>query len=221
MPKIVDPQQRRDEIAAVTLAVISKVGLENTTIRMISREGGFSSGVISHYFRDKNELTNFAFELVINRAFAEIEHRASKRKPGLARLRESMAVMLPRKGDPLIAVSMGFWGRAVDNPSLSIIFSKNYTRWRDLVQEFLKEAIDEGEISNRDLTIETDFIISFIDGLSIAMQLEPKRFPAARREALLDLAIFRIAQMPADGSPSIAEPAPWSAEIKRGRIGAP
>src|SRR5688572_22677447 len=109
MPKIVDPQRRRDEIAAVTLAVISKVGLENTTIRMISREGGFSSGVISHYFRDKNELTNFAFELVISRAFAEIEHRASKREPGLARLRESMAVMLPRKGDPLIAVSMGFW----------------------------------------------------------------------------------------------------------------
>lgn len=205
MPKIVDPQRRKDEIAAVTLAVIHKVGLENTTIRMIAREGGFSSGVVSHYFRDKNELTNFAFEFVINGAFAEIEHRTSKCKPGLARLRASMAVMLPRKDDPMIAITMGFWGRAVDNPLLSSIFSKTYTRWRNLTQDFLKEAIDVGEISERDLTVEADFIISFIDGLAIAMLLEPKRFPAARREAMLDLTLARIAQTPADGPPSHAD----------------
>ena len=50
MPKIVDHDERREEILSAAIRVIDSVGLDNTTTRAIALESGYSNGVLSHYF---------------------------------------------------------------------------------------------------------------------------------------------------------------------------
>ena len=50
MPKVVDHDERREDVAEAAWRVIGRDGLEGATLREISREAGFTTGVIQHYF---------------------------------------------------------------------------------------------------------------------------------------------------------------------------
>jgi AcrR family transcriptional regulator len=54
-------ERRRREVCQAALRVITREGLEVTTLRDISREGGFTTGVLSHYFPDKEAVIAGAF----------------------------------------------------------------------------------------------------------------------------------------------------------------
>lgn len=50
MPKIVDHDQRRRELAEAAWKVITEVGIDGATTREIARASGYSTGVLAHYF---------------------------------------------------------------------------------------------------------------------------------------------------------------------------
>jgi len=60
----------------VTAREIARVGLERVTLRDIARAGGWTTGIVSHYFVDKRELM-----------IATFRSRAGSAGPGAARLR--------------------------------------------------------------------------------------------------------------------------------------
>src|SRR3954468_4676426 len=49
-------QRRLNEVDEAARRVIVRKGLRSTTMRDISREGGFTTGVLTHYFPDKDAL---------------------------------------------------------------------------------------------------------------------------------------------------------------------
>ena len=49
-------QRRLVEVDEAARRVIVRKGLRSTTMRDISREGGFTTGVLTHYFPDKDAL---------------------------------------------------------------------------------------------------------------------------------------------------------------------
>lgn len=49
-------ERRRREVCDAARRVIARNGLEVTTLRDISREGGFTTGVLSHHFPDKKAI---------------------------------------------------------------------------------------------------------------------------------------------------------------------
>src|SRR4051812_32418395 len=65
-----DAEDRRTEVAYAAVRHILRHGLEATTLRRISREAGFTTGVISHHFPDKEALILACFETV-SRDFIE------------------------------------------------------------------------------------------------------------------------------------------------------
>ncbi len=75
MPKIVDHDERRTDIVRAIIKVVGEGGLAGATVRSIAREGGFSSGVIAHYFANKDEMVRYAFEFVADRVFRRIDAR--------------------------------------------------------------------------------------------------------------------------------------------------
>ena len=68
MPKIVDHEQRRSELAAAVWRLASRDGLEAVTLRAVSAEAGWSTGALNHYFSDKEKLLLFAFQIVAHRS---------------------------------------------------------------------------------------------------------------------------------------------------------
>jgi AcrR family transcriptional regulator len=56
MPKIVDSEARREEIAEAIWRVIAKHGMEAVTVREIAKEACCTTGMLVHYFKNKDEL---------------------------------------------------------------------------------------------------------------------------------------------------------------------
>ena len=59
MPRVVNHEERREEIAEAAWRVIEREGLAGADLREIAREAGYTTGVITHYFRNKRELMTF------------------------------------------------------------------------------------------------------------------------------------------------------------------
>ncbi len=56
MPKLGMQPIRQRQLIDATLEAINAVGMHDATIAQIARRAGVSTGIISHYFKDKNGL---------------------------------------------------------------------------------------------------------------------------------------------------------------------
>jgi AcrR family transcriptional regulator len=187
MPRIVDHDRRREEIARLTVRVIQQDGAESATVRRIARVGGFSIGVLTHYFRDKDELVGFAFQWLARQSFADLDAAVAGAPPGLTRLRTALEFMVPATATPsFIRVWLSLWGGAMHNPALARIHRDYYARWRRYLRRYLAEAVARGEIAvPRSLRDATDLLTAAVDGYWIGATFEPRRFPPRRRRALV------------------------------------
>lgn len=194
MPKIVDRDQRRKEIAMLTLALMRSEGLENASIRSIARRGGYSMGVLTHYFRTKDELVVFTFRWLAEHTFAQLEGLRVRNPAGLARLEAAMDAHLPQASEPAaLALWMSLWGRALRTPAFAREHRNYYRRWRAYIRECLDDAKRARRIPARlDVSEATDLLVAAVDGLWLAMTLEPRRFTRLQRKRLLRQTINAI-----------------------------
>ena len=78
MPKLGMQSIRRRQLIDATLEAINEVGMHDATIAQIARRACVSTGIISHYFRDKNglleatmrDITSQLRDAVLNRLHA-------------------------------------------------------------------------------------------------------------------------------------------------------
>ena len=75
MPKIVDHDQRRRELAQAAWNVIADSGIDGATTREIAREAGYSTGVLAHYFERKDDILLEALHM----SHATIKRRMMRR----------------------------------------------------------------------------------------------------------------------------------------------
>ena len=68
MPRVVDHEARRAEVAAAVWRIVARDGVDAITVRRVAAETGMSTSVVSHYFADKDDLLQLAFHLVVERA---------------------------------------------------------------------------------------------------------------------------------------------------------
>lgn len=96
MPKIIDHDQRRQEIAKQVNSIISEKGIENTTVRAICRRAGFSSGVLAHYFENREAMFIFVFEWHMSRTQERLESVLDlETKNDYERLQHTVQMLLP------------------------------------------------------------------------------------------------------------------------------
>jgi AcrR family transcriptional regulator len=187
VPRIVDHVRRREEIARLAVRVIQREGVESATVRRIATVGGFSIGVLTHYFKDKDELIGFAFQWVAREWFTELDVAMAATAPGLPRLRTALEFMVPTTSAPsFIRLWLSLWGGAMHNPTLARVHRGYYARWRRYLIRHLGEAVRGGEIAApRSPRDAVDLLTAGIDGIWMGSTFEPGRFPVRRRRRLV------------------------------------
>jgi AcrR family transcriptional regulator len=98
VPKIVDHEQRRRELAEALWRVISASGPTAVSIRSVAAEAGWSPGALRYYFPTREDLLVFAMNLseerVTERLLA-LQHTQSPDTPLLERVAEYAEQLLP------------------------------------------------------------------------------------------------------------------------------
>lgn len=195
MPKIVDHEQRRREILEATWRVIAQKGIEAATIREIAREAGYSNGVLSHYFTNKEDILISAHKL----AFQRVYDRASAANDGVTGLEavrralyEAMPLDEERHIEAILDVS--FWAQALTNERLNAVRRDSLIEGRVWWIDMLQSGRERGEIvSSISNDVLCDEIQALIDGVSVAAVMYPDDMIPARQKAMVDAFLDRIA----------------------------
>jgi TetR/AcrR family transcriptional repressor of bet genes len=183
VPKVVDHAQRRRELVAATWAVVAAEGIEGATVRRIAEEAGCTTGRITHYFADKEEVLVAALRQV-HRAAGKRMLAAIGERSGLAALRAVLAEALPLDQERVLEwrVWLAFWGSAATSASLQAEQHERYREWRGLLKRVLAGAQHDGQLpAGIDLDRLVDQIVALVDGFGLQGVLDPERDQLASR----------------------------------------
>ena len=195
MPKVVNHDERRVEIAQATWAAVQTVGVDNLTLRDITMEAGFTTGVLTHYFRDKDSVLRFAFTIAYRKTFERILNANKSVDSDLVCIRNAMVELLPdpRKPESVAFVSMCFGIRNSNDPLLVDEYNTNKFEYRDLLKKYIKNAIAKKEIPPLKRTDDIlDLISSVVDGVCIASLLNPKDYTKKRCARIIESMIEQL-----------------------------
>jgi len=196
MPKIVDWDERRDEILSATGRVIARDGIAGATIRAIAKEANCSRGILGHYFDDKADILGSVLVHSHRRVGARMT-QASAGQTGLEALRAVMLEALPldERRDLEAQIEISFWGRALGNARLRELQHSEVDRLCARLRGHLNEAAQQGELGpGCDPDLATHQLLVLIDGLSAQRVLYPDRVTPERQLEMLDrlLSSFRV-----------------------------
>jgi len=191
MPKIVDHEAKKEQIAGATWRVILRDGMKGATVRGIAKEAGMSLGALRHYFSTQDELLAYAMQLVRERATARIERIANADLPPKRKVLEILYELVPLNEDTRVEMEVWFayvftLGRKADSLNVQ---QDIYLGIRGLVERLgqhglLRDGLD------LELTVET--LYSLVDGVAAHAFLEPSRLSKERIAAVLSAYIDSI-----------------------------
>jgi AcrR family transcriptional regulator len=195
MPKIVDHEERRAEVVAAAHRVILREGIEGATTRAIAKEAGYSNGVLTHYFADKDEIMLAALRSSHRRIVRRLKDKLAGRT-GLAALRELLLDNLPLDGERAgeTALEVGFWSRSLAGGTLLEVQREEAAELRHLVRALLGAAAEAGEITGaEDLDDLAERLLALVDGLSLHRLLYPDRLSPETLSRLMTAELDRLA----------------------------
>jgi AcrR family transcriptional regulator len=176
MPKVVDHEQRREELAAAVWRLASREGLDAVTIRGVSAEAGWSTGALHHYFSDKEQLLLFAFQTVADRVGRRVATAREEAGEPLELARALLAIGLPLDDERRdeTRVWFAFLGLALTRPPLARAQRLAYDAWRRLVADALRDARERGDIEEDvDVEREAAALVALVDGLAVQASFDP------------------------------------------------
>jgi AcrR family transcriptional regulator len=187
MPKIVDHQQRRDEIALVACRVVAEYGFDQATIVRIAREAGYTTGMVAHYFDTKQDIIVAALRLILRRIEERLTPDAAAERPDLlALLTEALPVDETRYTE--CAVWMSFWGQVPADRRLKRINAWLHREYLRLFERCLMRGWAEWRQwtpAVRERVLRS--VITFINGVTASTVASRPEWPAARQIAQLRL----------------------------------
>jgi TetR/AcrR family transcriptional regulator, transcriptional repressor of bet genes len=142
MPKVGMREVRRAQLIEATLHTIDEAGLSGTTLALVAQRANISTGIVSHYFGDKNGLIEATMRHVLRDLWAATARRriATKSDPR-SRLRAVVAANfdVSQISAPVMKTWLAFWSQSMHEPSLKRLQHVNTRRlYSNLCAEFGK-----------------------------------------------------------------------------------
>ncbi|AVH64084.1 TetR/AcrR family transcriptional regulator [Nostoc sp. 'Peltigera membranacea cyanobiont' N6] len=178
---------RRIEVTKAAWRVIAREGLDRASMRAIAQELGSSTGVVTHYFRDKEELILFTLEQVFENVLQDMK-TCTEGRQGIERLVQMIFVALPLedidKADWKVWVA--FLGYSVGRERLVQKHQKRYDSLRQLICQELADLQKALVIrADLDLALEANALIALVDGIGTGVVICPEQFSAEQQKYLV------------------------------------
>jgi AcrR family transcriptional regulator len=196
LPKRVDHDARRREIADALLRLATSEGLESVSLRHVAAAAGVSMGLVQHYFRTKDEMLTFALEHQAQRREQRIVARltAGGRQPTVREIvRTSLVEVLPTDevSRSEFLAGIAFFIRALRDPRIAANLVESAPKLYTFFADQLGQAQRAGELADGvDVWQETALLWSVVEGLGSAIVLGER--PPEEAVATIDYYLDRL-----------------------------
>jgi len=175
MPKIVEHDKRKEELAEATWRVIRRDGIEHASVRSIAQEAGMSVGSMRHYFSTQSELFAFSMSLVaerVNNRISAIHYTGHPIQDIQTLLFELMPMDEERHAE--MEVWYAFTVKALSDPELHALNEKIYLEMRSGMSRIIEGLVHTG-LAATDLNqeVEVERLSALVDGLSVHRIIQP------------------------------------------------
>ncbi|MBD1588845.1 TetR/AcrR family transcriptional regulator [Pseudomonas typographi] len=161
--------ERRTEIIDATMRVIERKGLEGASMRGIARELGLTTGLVTHYFKDKNEILTTAIDALF-KPFEVRLGKALETSDITQGLIEVLITTLPTQ-EPQRAAQRLFAHvllQIKEDPVVGNAYRDRFHLLNQGICKLIKRGQDAGVLRNDfDPQRRTDFLCAFADGLGL------------------------------------------------------
>ncbi|TCK26745.1 TetR/AcrR family transcriptional regulator [Pseudonocardia endophytica] len=168
MPKLIDHDDRRTQLAEAAWRVIVRDGVAGASVRTVAAEAGVSTGSLRHLFGNHADLLVFALQLVIDRAVGRITSLPTRSDP-VAAVEAVAAELLPldqeRRAE--MEVYLALFTAANTNPGLRSTRDAAHQQVQDSCRWMIDRLARGGALdAGADLQLETLRLHALIDGLA-------------------------------------------------------
>ncbi|MGG7655293.1 TetR/AcrR family transcriptional regulator [Kocuria rosea] len=184
MPIVVDPDERRKDLAEAVWRVVRRDGLERASVREVAREAGVSMGSLRHYFGSQSELLIFAMRMVIERIeerVASLPLSEDPRQDAERVLSELLPLDHQRQMEN--EVWLAFTARSLVDPALRALRDEAYDALRAACRRWISRLLPPGR---SELEVETDRLFALLDGLAVHAAMRPVEASPERLLAVLN-----------------------------------
>jgi AcrR family transcriptional regulator len=190
MPKIVDHEARREEIAQALWRVVRRDGVRAASVRTVAAEAGWSAGAVRYYFPDQDGLINFAMDLVSKRVHArvsQLEPTGTAVEIVLRYLEEVIPLDPERLTEFDVWLSFTAQAQAESGAGgLRKHLGPAHDELRGLCNSLLSHLSAAGALrADLDLDLEAERLHALLDGISFHVTIQPEVTTAERVRQVL------------------------------------
>ena len=170
MPKKVDHNQRRSQLAEAAVVAIDTHGLDSVRLIDVAREAKLTTGAVVHYLNNKEDVLLAAFDQVGLRNAERLEQTR-----GMDPVDRAMTY-LPHDEETAREwrVFLQFWGRGVSDPA----FRERHRAGYEALAYSLRLELEAGGVS--DPQTVADAMIAGVDGIAVRVAMEPDAWDMTR-----------------------------------------
>ncbi|KUL55502.1 TetR family transcriptional regulator [Streptomyces sp. NRRL F-4489] len=202
-----DHEAKRAELLKAAASVIAQEGYAHTSLRKVAQRAGCTTGAVTYYFANKEELVTALAETRFDSFDAMIA--SGRRRTDKPDIRAILERWLSRTTD-----DAEFWPvmsqlllHARYEPGFAALIERRYARLREVLASLLATGQAQGTVRD-DIPADllADQLGAIGDGWMVMFPIEPERFTPTRVQALLDAAVTLISPPGSARRGSQAEP---------------
>src|SRR5215471_17376888 len=149
MPRVVDAQVRRTEIADAVLQVLGREGVEAVTMRGVANELGCTTGLLTHWVDGRAALIRLALAAIVQRQTDRAIACLGDDVESVVRALEQFLPLDDERRDEA-KIWLGFWALAVHDPTLR---AEHRARYRDFRETCTRFLLDNGAPADATTTV--------------------------------------------------------------------
>ncbi|WP_431324939.1 TetR/AcrR family transcriptional regulator [Rhizobium sp. YTU87027] len=195
MPRVVDHNERRKQICDVLLDIVSEAGISAATIREVADRSGWSTGVIGHYFTNRQDLLLGGLRRAAE-ILAEHNTRVINTLEGIAALEQILegSIPLDKRRLALCRIFFFFYAEGMTEKDLRQELESYLLGWRKSATRAIRQAQAQGDLpADLDPKRVAADLVGLADGLSIHSLLDPGVMMQLREQSPIRYWIRRLA----------------------------
>ncbi|MEX0738214.1 MAG: TetR/AcrR family transcriptional regulator [Pseudohongiella sp.] len=189
MPKIVDHDRKREEIAHAVWRLVIRDGMAEVSVRNVAREAGMSQGALRYYFSTRTDLVLFSMQQVTAQVTQRVQVLLQQPGSPQQRVREMLLQILPM--DEQRRLELRIWWILVHYSLTDERLQAHTSTVYDQLQGIMQGAIEYLNVSDAlrpgtDVNFEVERLYSLVDGLALHAILKPGAMTPGIIERVLD-----------------------------------
>ena len=195
-------RDRRLEVSEAAWRVIVREGLDRTSMRAIAQELGCTTGVVTHHFRDKQELMLFALNRLTQRLLDAMQATAERTR-GIDRLAAVLFAFLPLDAErqDILKIWLAFLGYAVGREFLMAEHQRCAARLREVIARELQDLQAAKLVrADLDVALEANALLALVNGIGLDFLIQAQRLSPDRQRLAIRRYIDALLSVPDDSS---------------------